>query len=348
MLRTLIGHRRLVSLLSKAIARETLPPSLVLAGPAGIGKRSTALAIAQTVNCPTPWTGALDAGAGEQPLVLERDACGVCPACRRIERGIHPDVILIAPDTMGTIKIDVIRDAIDRSGYRPFEARRRVVVIDEADAMQAPAQSALLKTLEEPPGSSMFLLVSSLPDALLPTVRSRCPSLRFGALSTAEVAAVLERDHGYATQDAWAAAADADGSVGHALSAQTSDIADARAAAQQFLERSARAMDPARRLDAAREMAAGRGGATPTEERDRLTVRLRTLSSLLRDLSLLATGADAKLVANQDVRAQLDALSSAYDGPRSSRAYTAVDQALAALERNANPKIVAAWVGLNI
>jgi DNA polymerase-3 subunit delta' len=215
MFSSLLGHSRLVSLLSRAIARDTLPPSLLLAGPAGVGKRRTALAVAQALNCLTPVTRR--SGSVE----LERDGCGTCSSCRRIARGIHPDVIVIEPDSMGAIKIEAVRDAVDRSGYRPFEARRRVVIINEADAMQAPAQSALLKTLEEPPASTMFLLVSSLPDALLATVRSRCPRLRFGALTPAEVAAVLVRDHGYAEADAHAAASDADGSVGRALTART-------------------------------------------------------------------------------------------------------------------------------
>ena len=92
-----------------------------------------------------------------------------------------------------------------------------MVIIDEADAMVAAAQNALLKTLEEPPSASIFVLVSSIPDALLPTVRSRCSRLRFAALSPAEVTEVLMRDHGYTEQDARAVAVDAEGSVGRAL-----------------------------------------------------------------------------------------------------------------------------------
>jgi DNA polymerase-3 subunit delta' len=247
---------------------------------------------------------------------------------------------------MGTIKIEPVRDAIGQAAYRPFEGRRRVVIVDEADAMQDAAQSALLKTLEEPPASSVFLLVSSLPDTLLATVRSRCSTLRFGALSPADVAAVLVRDHGYAESEAREAAADADGSVGRALAAQTSDIAEARSLAQQVLERAARASDPARRLDAARDFTPKAG--TPVEERERLSVRLRALASLLRDLGLLAAGADARMLANADVRPQLEALARAYDDRRSTRAYAAVDRALAALERNANSKVVAGWVVLQL
>ena len=166
--RDILGHRRLVALLARSIRQDSLPPSLVFAGPDGIGKRLTALATAQALNCPNrPET---TAGPGI-------DACGVCPTCARIARGVHPDVLLVEPGETGSIKIDSVRDIIDRAAYRPFEGRRRVVIIDEADALVAAAQNALLKTLEEPPPSSVFMLITSRPDMLLPTVRSRCPRL---------------------------------------------------------------------------------------------------------------------------------------------------------------------------
>src|SRR5579863_9512568 len=109
--RDVIGHRRLVGLLARSIQRHSLPPSLIFAGPAGIGKRLTAVAVAQALNCPTPTT----------TLDGEIDACGVCGACARIARGVHPDVLLIEPGDSGSIKIEQIRDAVDRTGYRPFE-----------------------------------------------------------------------------------------------------------------------------------------------------------------------------------------------------------------------------------
>ena len=110
------------------------------------------------------------------------DACGTCASCKRIARGVHADVLLVEPGESGTIKIDQVREAIDRAAYRPFEGRRRVVIVDDADALNAEAQNALLKTLEEPPAASTFVLVTSRPDMLLPTVLSRCQRLRFGRL----------------------------------------------------------------------------------------------------------------------------------------------------------------------
>ena len=335
--RDIIGHRRVVSLLSRALEENRLPPALLLAGPAGVGKRRTAMALAESVNCQQPRATA----------DLPRDACGECAACRRIRRGVHPDVVVIEPGDSGSIKIEQVRDVIDRAGYRPFEGRRRVVIIDEADALVAPAQNALLKTLEEPPPASIFVLVSSLPDALLPTVRSRCPRLRFGGLSAGDIAAVLMRDHGYSETDARAAAADADGSVGRALSAESADLADARDSARRLLEQTARLSDPSRRIELARNLSPAARG-TPAGERDQLAACLRALASLLRDLGILAARADAGALANADLAPQLDALARSYDGERTMRAYVAVDQALAALERNASPKIVADWLVLQL
>ena len=230
-LRDVLGHRRLVTLLSRAIARGTLPPALLFAGPAGVGKKRVALALAEAINCTSPASG--DG--------LERDACGTCAACRRIARGVHPDVIVLQPGDSGSIKIEAVRDVIREAGRRPFEARRRVVIVDEADALVEQAQHALLKTLEEPPPSSIFVLVSSLPDSLLTTVRSRCPRLRFAPLSPGEVAEALARDHAYSEHEAHAAAADAEGSVGRALSAESADLVDARATATRVLQQVARA-----------------------------------------------------------------------------------------------------------
>ena len=335
---SIVGHRRLVSLLSTAVARDRLPPVLLLAGPRGVGKRRVAQALAETLNCQSPRS---DPGSG-----LERDACGECVACRRIGRGMHPDVLIVEPGDTGSIKIEQVRDVIDRSAYRPFEGRRRVVIVDDADAMMPPAQSALLKTLEEPPSASVFVLISSMPDSLLATVRSRCPRLRFGPLSAAEVASVLIRDHGFAEPEARAVAADADGSPGRGLEARSADVAGAREAAQRLLDQAARSTDPRGRLDAAKDLAGVKGSSA--SERDQLAVKLRALSSLLRDVGILATGADTRMLANADLEADLSRLTTSFDSRRSMLAFAAVDRALGALERNASPKVVADWLALQL
>lgn len=344
--RDVIGHRRLVDLLSRAVRRDSLPPSLILAGPAGVGKRLVAIAVAQALNCPSPRTGEEpDSGApSRQRLPFEIDACGVCPACSRIARGVHPDVVLVEPGDNRSIKIDQVRDIIDRAAYRPFEGRRRAVIIDEADALIPAAQNALLKTLEEPPPSSVFMLVTSRPDLLLATVQSRCPRLRFRQLDAGDVAAALRR-MGRTEAEARAAAADADGSIGGALEAGADTLVAARDVAGRALVQAARTDDARQRLGGSRDLLenTGAGGAA---DRDQLATHLRAMASLVRDVELLSTSAETAL-ANPDLRPVIDRLS-AFRGERGLRAFTAIDQALVALDRNASVKVVADWVMLQL
>jgi DNA polymerase-3 subunit delta' len=258
---------------------------------------------------------------------------------------MHADVFTIRPGETGSIKIEQVRDAIERSAYRPFEGRRRVVIIDDADAMVEAAQNALLKTLEEPPSTSQFVLVTPRPDVLLPTVRSRCQRLRFGRLSPADVAAVLMRDHGYASEQAHAAAAEADGSVGLALQSASEDFADARDAAVALLAGVAATADVQRRLGAARALSGAGQGAS---DRDELARRLRAALSMLRDLAILVSRAEERGLANSDLRPWLGSLLRSFDADRTLRAFSAVDRALSALDRNAGPKIVADWLVFQI
>ncbi len=377
--REVTGHRSLLTLVSRAIAHDSLPPSLIFSGPEGVGKCRVAVAVAAALNCQAPVRAQREAvaagpsarggggrGRADAPSEtsdtsdtsdlsdmsgmldnLEIDACGTCPVCRRIGRGVHADVMMIAPGDTGAIKIDQIREATERAAYRPFEGRRRLVIIDDADALVIEAQNALLKTLEEPPSASVFVLVSARPDMLVPTVRSRCQRLQFGRLTAAEVAALLMRAHGYSEENARAAAAAADGSVGRALAEGSSESALARDAAARVLRAVSAPSDPRRRLDSAKELAARQGGkgSGPGADRNALAMRLRALGSLLRDLEVLSTRANEGLLANADLRPGLLALTQAFDGDRTVRAFSAVDRALGALvERNASPKVVADWL----
>jgi DNA polymerase-3 subunit delta' len=346
--REIVGHARLIDLLARSIAGGTLPPSLLLTGPDGIGKKLTAIAAAQALNCldlstrhPAPAPSTTHPAPGTFV-----DACGVCTACSRIARRVHPDVLIVEPGESGAIKIDQVREIVDRAGYRPFEGRRRAVIVDDADTLVPQAQHALLKTLEEPPPSSVFMLVTSRPDVLLPTVRSRCPQLRFRPLSANDVATALIA-RGQAARDAHAVAAIADGSVGRALEASSDDLVDARDRAEHVLAQAAASGDPGRRLESAKELLTrpGSGGAA---ERDHLATHLRAMASLVRDVELLATRADVRALANPDVQPALERLAPAYRGERGVRAFTAIDRALEALKGNAGAKVVADWLVLQL
>ena len=343
------GHRVLVQLISRAVDRASLPPSLLFAGPEGVGKRLTATALAQALNCADPLRGS-PPRASAAGATLPLDACGRCSACTRIARGAHPDVLAVEAGDSGAITIDEVRRAVGQARYRPFEGRRRVIVIDTADRLVPQSQNALLKTLEEPPDASQFVLVTARPDTLLATVRSRCQRLSFGQLGRAEVTDVLMRDHDYDEPTAVASAASAGGSIGRALLLASGELAAARAAALALLQAVAGSADTRSRLAGAQALLAGRSGGkgSGAGQRQELTRRLRVLASMLRDVTLLASGADRAALANADLRDRFEPLARSVAARRGVRAFAAVGEALAATAQNASPKVVADWVACRL
>lgn len=332
----IVGHRGVITSISRAVARDSLPPSVLLTGPAGVGKRLLATAIARALNCGSPRRDARD---------LATDACGSCSACRRIARGAYPDVLTLAAGEGGSITIDQVRVAIEQVGYRPFEGRRRVIIVDDADLLVPAAQNALLKTLEEPPASSQFVLVSARPDMLLDTVRSRCPRLRLGQLGVDEIAGVL-MNRGTDEKAARSIAAAAGGSLGRALQLAGREQEETRDAAVRLLRSVSAARDARARLAGAKDFAAGKGSKrAPAADRQELRERLRALAALLRDVAAVSAGVQ---LANADLDGLLRELAGTWGGARGPRAFAAIDEALDAVERNASPKVVADWVACRL
>lgn len=337
--RDILGHRPTLALLARALDRGTLPPCLIFSGPEGVGKRAVALAVAQAINCQN----------AHRLSDFAIDACGTCPSCSRIARGMHPDVQTIAPGESGSIKIDEIREILRQVAFRPFEARRRVVIVDAAEALGREAQNALLKTLEEPPPGSMIILVTAQPGVLLDTVRSRCPAVRFGPLDVADLTRWLMTYEKLGEAQARSVAAVSGGSLAVARDAAgaASGAEAYRSAAQRVLERVADARDARDRLDATREIT-GKGRGTGASEREALGHHLHALAALLRDVSVVAADADRSAVANVDLMPALEALAPAFDRDRSIEAFAAIGRALEALDYNASPKTVADWIVLQI
>jgi DNA polymerase-3 subunit delta' len=329
-LAAIIGHAPVVKLLRQAVRRTSVPQSLLFAGPEGVGKRAVAIALAQAVNCPKrPRTG--------------DDACGECPTCQRVARLVHSDVVLIDKGDDASIKIGVIRERVlEAIGYRPFEAARRVFIIDPADDMGPEAQDALLKTLEEPPPSAILILVTAYPDTLAPTIQSRCRRLRFGPLVESDVARVLVERAGIDRAKAKKLAASSGGSVGRALAAETGSLDEDREAA--FALVLAAQGRVAQRLKASAEFAKH---DSDRRDREALSDRLAIVGSILRDLGAMAVGRDAALV-NGDREDDLRSLAKSFDLARVVAGYAAVHQAQASLDRNAGPKIVADWVAVSL
>ena len=185
---------------------------------------------------------------------------------RASRRGVHADILVIEPGDSGNIKVDQVREAIDRiapTGRSKDAAASSI--IDEADALMPEAQNALLKTLEEPPPASVFVLITSRPDVLLPTVRSRCQRLRFGPLTPGEV---RRRARSAITRSSprtrMLPPRAADGSVGRALAGSAEDANDARDAAARLLQSAATSIDPRRRLDGAKALRGERAAIATT------------------------------------------------------------------------------------
>lgn len=201
----ILGQREPKRRLRRLLETDRLPHALLFSGPEGVGKRRTAEALAATLLCSSPAAG---------------HPCGTCESCRAFSRGIHPDFFFVVPEAVGkgarSIRIEAMR-ALGSALARPPElAPRQVALIDDAQRMNEAAANSFLKTLEEPTGDVVFLLVTGMRAALLDTIVSRCLEIPFGPLALPELSEVLHR-HGVEAEEAAALAALADGSAGRAL-----------------------------------------------------------------------------------------------------------------------------------
>jgi DNA polymerase III subunit delta' len=266
--------------------------------------------------------------------------------------------VVVAPEEGASIRIEQVRDVVGQTAYRPFEGRSRVVVFDNADLMGDDAQNALLKTLEEPPGRNVFVLVTARPGVLLDTIRSRCCQMRFAPLSSNEIAEALIGRHGFDEHTARATAALAGGNFVRALTEGAGELAEARAVAAAVLAEVSRGADTQLRKALAQALLEGaakkgkgkqRQAKAGAPDRGVLAVRLRAMYSLLRDLAVLSTRAPETALVNLDLRTDLEPLAGAWDRDRTARAFAAVGRALAAVERhNASSKIVVDWLAFQL
>jgi len=326
----ILGHRPVVDLLRRVAGKQRVPQSLLFAGIEGVGKHATAIALAQALNCPNRANG---------------DSCGQCATCTRIARHQHSDVTELDNGDEASIKITPLRERIlDVAGYRPFEAERRVYIIDPADKLTEQAQDALLKTLEEPPSAAILILISARPDTLVATIQSRCRRLRFGPLDAADVAKILVAKEKLDPAKARMLAAIAGGSVSRAMAESEGEIADDREAALDVLRAAASARGVMPRLKAAAALAQH---GSDRRDREALGARLAIVSSFLRDIGALKSGRSETL-ANADLAADLSELARGFDGRRAIDAFDVIVQAQDALTHNASPKIVADWVSLSL
>jgi DNA polymerase III subunit delta' len=212
-LHDILGQSVAVEFISAACVGDRLPHALIFAGPAGVGKGTTALALAGWFLCQKP---------------REDRACGKCDSCRLLPTGNHPDYHVVAKELIRyhdktgkskatVLSIDVIREElVAPAGRTSVTGRGKFFVVEQAELMSAAAQNALLKTLEEPGGRTAIVLLTDAPESLLPTVLSRCQIVRFASLDLKLVKSQLEK-RGIEPAMAAEAAELSDGSLGGAL-----------------------------------------------------------------------------------------------------------------------------------
>lgn len=205
-LKDVIGQEKAVNILLRTIQRGRIPSSYLFTGESGIGKKFTAINLAKALNCLNPVTSnelkvtsttqtqnsGLNSSLVTRHPSLSFDCCDECSSCKKIDAGIHPDFLFIAPESR-QIRIEEIRAIDDILSLKPFEGKWKIVIVDDAHAMNSFAANAFLKTLEEPPKDSLIILISSNPDRLPDTIRSRCSRLNFTPLSNEACRKVIEK-----------------------------------------------------------------------------------------------------------------------------------------------------------
>ncbi|MFH1380735.1 MAG: DNA polymerase III subunit delta' [Candidatus Omnitrophota bacterium] len=197
------GQDSVLDILKKSIEKGRIFSSYLFVGPDGVGKSLTAGVFAKAINC------------------LERngvDPCGNCSPCKKIDLKIHPDVLFIEPKAnSSSIAIDEIRKMLIQTNFKPYEAKMKVFIIENTHSMNAEAANAFLKTLEEPPESTVFILIARSKEMLLPTIVSRCHVVEFLSAPRDLVHEVIRNKFSITDDEALVLSNFASGSIGKAV-----------------------------------------------------------------------------------------------------------------------------------
>lgn len=290
---SLIGNERIKKLLQRAVAEGRIGQSLLMAGPRGVGKYQFAIALAQALNC---------------EHVTDGDSCAECVTCRKIERGEFGDVRTLLRESKDPavkkdsksqfIKIDQTRSMSEQAQFRPYEGRRRVFIIDDAEWLRHEAANSILKTLEEPPSTSLIVLVTSKPYALLETIRSRCQMLSFAPINPSEIERHLQMKKRIPADEARLRARLAQGSIGRALEIDLDEYRKTRNTMLELVETLGLAREITTLLSASEYL--GR-----KLDKDEFENHLDTLMVLLADLFHLKLNASEESLTNADIAERL-------------------------------------------
>jgi DNA polymerase-3 subunit delta' len=309
---SIVGQTPVLALLEKALETDHLAHALLFEGPVGIGKATVTRALAQALNC--------ERG---------RRGCGECLPCQKIVGGHHPDYILFDMTPKGLT--ERVRELLSILGYPPHEGRARMIVFDPADALAEGRQEAanvLLKSLEEAPLRTYFVLISAESRRLPVTISSRCQRVRFRPLSESQIVEFLMTQRGTPREQALLIAHDATGSLARALELESPESLEEQRGRWQLMERTMTvdANDPRALFAAVEEVA----------DREKLELLLPLFSASLHDALLLREG-----LAPGSNRSKLaTALSKSRSTAELLAAYRATEQAARALRSNIAPALV--------
>lgn len=333
MFKRLIGNQRVKETLRRMTTSGRVPGALLFAGADGIGKKLFAIELAKALNCRAR---------------LGDEACDACPACVRAGRILypasddteankkiiwseHPDVGLLRPAGRA-INVPQMRELEREANARPFEGAARLFIIEDADKMNEPSSNALLKTLEEPPATTHIILLTARPAALLPTIRSRCQTLRFAPLTADEIKAHLASDKKVAPKDAALRARAAEGSIGRALSIDLEHYRQQREAMLDILDALTTKPDRVRLLRAAEELA-------DAKRKDEYEPRLDVLATLIHDAWANALGAPDGQIVNSDMIERIQRIGAALVPRRAARWLAQLEEHRRGLDVNINRKV---------
>lgn len=310
----ILGHEFPKGFLRSSLVKGRVGHAYAFVGPKGVGKATTALVFAQALLC----------DAATEP----GEPCGACRTCGRIERGAHPDVHTLRPEG-ASIGIEQVRALQNVLSLKPYEAARKVAIIDDAETMTVASQNSLLKVLEEPPGDTVIIVVATNVSALLPTIRSRCQTLRFQPNALSDVVGRLE-EQGVPQDRARLIAAIAEGRIGVALEMAVGDVVALRDRVATWIDELAPGGAGLRSVI--------RIGQALEDEKERVGDYLNLMFLWLRDLVLLKEGA-GEAIANQDAKDRLERQAARMGVNEIATAMRAVDRAVGALRNHANLRL---------
>jgi DNA polymerase-3 subunit delta' len=219
LLNQIVGHQEILEQLLGAQAKGRLPSTFLFVGPEGVGRKKTALALAQSLVCTA-------VEKSDEP-----GACGQCGPCLRMAKMQSEALLLIAPEK-NQIKIDQAHQVVEFLQLQSI-SKARVVIIDSAEAMNPQAANSLLKILEEPPADCYFFMIAPSPQHVLPTLRSRAQVVRFAPVPIVEMQKAIRLKNGTAPD--WALRA-SQGSFSRLSHLQNTDELESRDSAALFLQ----------------------------------------------------------------------------------------------------------------